>query len=82
MRDILKKELIGAEITVAEAKNKANVGIEGMITDETRNTLTVETSKGMKKLIKKNITIILKKEGIKIDGEALVSRPEDRIKKK
>lgn len=81
MKNILKKELVGTGVKVVDAKNKANIGIEGTIADETRNTLLIETKKGMKKLVKKNITIKLEKEGVKIKGSLLVGRPEDRIKK-
>ena len=82
MRDILKKELIGVEVEITEAKNKTNKGIQGIIADETRNTLVVETSDGLKTLIKKDVTIELKKEKIRIRGDLLVARPEERIKKK
>lgn len=82
MKDILKKELIGSEIKVTWAKNKANIGIEGRIIDETKNMLTIDTEKGLKKLIKKEIRMKLMKEKTTINGELLVGRPEDRIKKK
>lgn len=82
MKNVLKRELIGAEIEVLDAKNKANAGIQGSIIDETKNTLLVETKNGIKRLLKGNITIMLKKEKIKINGSLLIGRPEDRIKKK
>ncbi|PIN86496.1 ribonuclease P protein component 1 [Candidatus Woesearchaeota archaeon CG10_big_fil_rev_8_21_14_0_10_44_13] len=82
MKDTLKKELIGKEIRIVEAKNKTNEGIEGKIIDETKNMITISTKKGSKKLIKEEIRIKLLREKITIDGKLLVGRPEDRIKKK
>ncbi len=79
---IIKQELIGIEIRVDEAKNPSNKGIEGKVVDETQQTITVKTKKGLKRLIKKNITITIKKQKVKIKGSLLVGRPEDRIKKK
>jgi len=78
----IKQELIGLEIKVDEAKNPSNIGIEGKIVDETQQTLTIKTKKGQKRLIKKNITLTIKSQKIKIKGSLLVGRPEDRIKKK
>lgn len=82
MKDAPRKELIGKEIKVIEAENEANTGIEGRIIDETRNMLVIETKNGVKKLVKKNITIMLKDERLAVKGSLLVARPEDRIKKK
>lgn len=82
MRNTLKKELIGSEIKVIDSKNRANIGIDGKIIDETKNMIMLGTKKGVKKLIKEDVTIKLLKEGIIISGKLLVSRPEDRIKKK
>ena len=83
LRDITKYELIGLKAEVSDAKNKANVGITGKIVDETRNTIMIETKKGIKRLIKENITIdvFFQNKKIRIKGTLLVGRPEDRIKK-
>ena len=82
MKNILKMELIGVGIEVTDSRNKSEKGIEGTIIDETKNIFTIETSKGIKKVTKENITILLKEKGLKIRGDLLVGRPEDRIKKK
>jgi len=78
MKNILKHELIGSRIRVIDAKNKANKDIEGTIIDETRNTLSVDCKGSIKKLIKKNITITI--NDMKINGEKLIGRSEERIK--
>lgn len=74
--------MIGVEIKVTDSKNKADIGIEGKVIDETRDTLMIETKKGVKRMIKDKITIQLKKEKITLKGSLLAGRPEDRIKKK
>lgn len=77
------KELIGSHITIIDSKNKSLINIDGMVVDETRNTITIKTNKGEKKLIKNSIKIemLVDNKMIGIDGKKLVGRPEDRIKK-
>ncbi|MFO8016413.1 MAG: ribonuclease P protein subunit [Candidatus Woesearchaeota archaeon] len=84
MSDLLKKELVGRRIKVTGSSNECDKGLTGKIADETRNTITIETGKGMKKLIKDNITIEtdIDSEKISIKGSLLTGRPEDRIKRK
>jgi len=78
----LKGELIGKEVVVVDSKNKSNIGIEGKIVNETKNTIWVsDKESNLKKLIKKNIVLLFKNEKIKVDGKILVGRPEDRLKK-
>ena len=84
LKDIIKHELIGLQLTVAESKNKANAGLRGKIIDETKSTLTIKDSKGKRKMLFKNsIKIELEVSGRKVlvDGARLVGRPEERIKK-
>lgn len=81
-KDIAKHELIGLEIEIVESKNSVLVGLKGKITDETKNTITIEDGK-TRKIMKSQIimkTRIGNKE-YQIDGRILVGRPEDRIKK-
>jgi RNase P/RNase MRP subunit p29 len=79
MKNDSKTVLIGETITVAEADNKSLEGLTGMVTDETRNTLTVETPKGKKTVIKDQITINTSKG--KIQGKEITGRIEERIKR-
>lgn len=80
----MKGELIGHDIKITKAKNKSLINIEGKIIDETRNTILLSTKKGDKKIIKDQIEFDLFTENkvTKIDGKSIVSRPEDRIKKR
>jgi len=82
-KDIVKHEIIGLQARIADSKNKANLGVEGKIIDETKSTITIKTKKGRKMLFKNNIKIELKIDSRKIlvDGSRLAGRPEERINK-
>jgi ribonuclease P protein subunit POP4 len=76
-----RDEIIGCEITVIDARNKSLVGIRGKAIDETKNTITVETPKGVKKILKEQVKIeICGEKKIIIEGKSLAKRPEERIK--
>jgi len=81
--DILKHELIGVKVKVVDASNKALIGINGKIMDETRNMLTIEYNGNLKRLIKSQVILQLDYRGkeYKMNGKLLMNRPEDRIKK-
>ena len=71
---IEKREFIGKEAEI----NYAGKVFRGRIIDETKNTLTLETKNKLVKIIKKNAKIKIHNQ--KINGKAIVKRPEDRIK--
>lgn len=81
-KEITRHELIGQAIEIVASKNKDNLGLKGKIVDETKNTIMIKTKKGHKRLMKNNITTIIKNNGkkIKIKGEKISGRPKDRIK--
>lgn len=81
--EILKEEIIGKKVKVTHAKNNSLNGIEGIIVDETRNTITVDTPNGGKKLLKSQVVLKMVSKGnvYELDGRLLLNRPEDRIKK-
>ena len=68
---------------VIEAKNKNLVGIKGTIIDETKYTLIVKDEGNVKTLMKDQVTLKIYSDDheIKVNGELLVGRPEDRLKK-
>lgn len=82
-KNVVQHELIGLEVEVVAAKNRALEGIRGKIIDETRETIVVEEEGRLKRLMKSQITIKTKIRGeeILINGKILVGRPEERIKK-
>ena len=81
-QDIIQHELIGLEIEIRNAKNKALNKIKGKIIDETKNTIKVQTKNTKKILLKNQITIKTKWKNkiIKINGKFLMGRPEERLK--
>ncbi len=76
--DTIRKELIGLTIKIVDSKNKANIGLEGKIIDETKNLLIIKSKGKIRKIIKKDVVIEINKK--KIRGEQLIGRPEERLK--
>ncbi len=63
--------IIGGRILVVD------LGLEGNVVDETKNTIVISTNKGIKRIIKDNrkIIIYLKDKEIKVRGEDIRLRP-------
>ena len=84
--NIVRHELIGLHVKVVDSRDPSNVGVGGRVIDETRNTLIIEKEDGSTKtLVKENCVFSFEYEPgkrVKVDGNLLVARPEDRIKKK
>ena len=83
--NVVRHELIGLAIKITSAKNKSNVGLEGKIVDETYKTFVIETRKGEKRVFKEHTTLTITlpdKKKVEVEGNILVARPWDRIKKK
>ena len=83
--DLARHELIGLEVKVIKCANKQLEGLKGRIVDESRNMLRIETPVGEKSLAKGLCVFsfhLPSGEWVKVEGSLLVSRPEDRIKKK
>jgi len=84
-KNLIQHELIGLEAEVLESSNKQQVGINGLVVDETKNLIVIETSYGIKRIQKKAaifIFILLNGERVKVTGERILVRPEERIKLK
>lgn len=73
-----KHELIGLEVEVEKHSDEAVEGLKGTVVDETRNMLVIDG----KKVSKKDGVFIfeLEKSKVRIDGELIHKRPEDRVK--
>lgn len=84
LKDVLKYELIGLTVEIIQSTNPSLKGLRGKVIDETRNTLTLYTDGKEKKIIKKQATIMVTfhNKKIAIEGNLLIARPEDRLKKK
>lgn len=80
--NLRKHELIGLRVTVAEATDPTLVGLEGIVRDETRNMLAVETPKGEKWVPKRGTSFTFRVRGdVTVPGDEILFRPEDRIKR-
>jgi len=58
MKKSLKESFIGKKIRIVKAKNKSLENIQGRVIDESKNMITIETEKGIKRLIKSQINFI------------------------
>jgi ribonuclease P protein subunit POP4 len=82
---------MGLKAEVETSSNKDMTGICGTVVDETRNILVIEDEGGKeKKIAKANNVFVFELGGgegeggsvrVRVKGEMIVSRPEDRIKK-
>lgn len=85
VKNIVRHELIGLAVIIARSADPTQKSLKGRVIDETYNTLKIETGKGEKVIPKKNCIFIFTlpdKTKVQVEGSLLVSRPEDRIKKK
>ena len=83
-KNILRHELIGLQCEVMSSSTKSQAGIKGKIIDETMKTIMIKTEKSAKRIQKRGtiFRIRLEKQVVDVDGNYIVARPEDRIKKK
>ncbi len=83
--NLVRHELIGLDARVSKSPNRQLVGLRGRIIDETKKTLTLKSGPRHVTLPKDVVQLRLslpKGEIVKLDGRAIVARPEDRIKMK
>mgnify|MGYP001593410973 CR=1 FL=1 len=83
MKSIIKDELIGLQAEIIDAKSKSLIGIKGRIINETKFTFEIESAKGIKKILKEQVTLKLPYRGrvLAVDGKLLVGRPYERLKR-
>jgi ribonuclease P protein subunit POP4 len=78
-------ELIGLNAKVVKSTNPSYKGITGTVIDETRNTLIIR-HENKDKIIVKNVAVFYftTQDGIvvEVDGNTILGRPEDRVKKR
>jgi len=81
--NILRHEVIGLRVRVAEAPNRQLAGLTGKVVDESRNTLTLFNGT-KRRIVPKDSAIfhfyLPTGEIVGIDGKRLVGRSEDRVK--
>jgi RNase P/RNase MRP subunit p29 len=80
--DFLCGELIGSRVTVLESSGKGLAGCEGVVADETKHTLVLDTARGKKTVPKVGCTFEFQgHSGVRVKGEWIAFRPADRTKK-
>jgi len=85
-KNLVRHELIGLNVEIAESTDSTFRNLKGRIIDETYNTFKIETKDGKEKTIPKKYCIFIftlpNKTKVQVEGKILIGRPEDRIKKK
>ena len=82
--NLKKHELIGLGVEILESRNKTQVGIKGKVVNETQKILKIESGKRGKSVQKKGSVFrftLQTGEKVKIKGEEIAFRPEERIRK-
>ena len=80
MPNIINLPWISKTIDVIDSSDPSLVGLAGMVLDETKRTVKIETCNGEKTLAKN--TIIFRIGNEVIDGSLVGQRAEDRIGKR
>ncbi len=76
-------ELMGKKTKIIKSSNKELQDLTGLIIDETKNTITIESGNKTRKVLKKEVRLqITTPTGDEIvNGNDLVGRPEERGQK-
>ena len=84
-KNLVHHEFIGLNVHATSKKNKS-LNLNGIVIDETKNTIKIEGSDNIERVIPKKGSIFVFEipngEKVEIDGNILSIRPEDRIKKR
>ena len=74
-----RAEFIGEKVQISYHSDPSLCGVSGMIVDETRETMVIETE-GVRKIISKRPARFMFEDG-EVLGSKIAYRPQDRIKK-
>ena len=83
-QNILAHEWIGLQVIVKVSPDPGLSGLMGIVRDETRNTLLVESRNRLVSVPKANTQLIANLpmgETVQVSGSHLRHRPEDRVRK-
>tara|TARA_A100001037_G_scaffold306752_1_gene354966 strand:- start:3662 stop:3916 length:255 start_codon:yes stop_codon:yes gene_type:complete len=80
MSNIINLPWLARNLEVTQSTDPTLIGVSGMVQDETRRTITVQTERGTKTLAKD--TIRFKIDDVEIDGSKVGQRPEERVGKR
>ena len=76
---VLNQSWIGREATIVSSTDPTHIGRTGMISDETRETITMLENKKQVVFGKRNIEFTLGDSDVTIIGSLMRQRAEDRI---
>ncbi len=83
--NLVRHELMGLAVKIVESSDPTQKGVSGKVVGESYNTLTIEHSGREKDFVKSECVFVFTIPGgrkVQVDGDVIVGRPEDRIKKK
>lgn len=81
-QNVIRHELIGLRVRVADSPNPRQLGLGGTVIDETKHMLVIMTRNGVKRIQKKFTLFELHLPDdthVIVDGSVLVMQPEKRI---
>ena len=84
LQTLVKHEVIGSKIEVLRCTQPSHVGLKGLVVDETLHTILIKKKDKEVRIQKKTILAKLTftdKQTVEIDGNKLINRPEERLKK-
>jgi len=76
-------ELVGLRLRVVQASDGGMVGMEGIVVDETRETLVIEDTRRRTLPKRGNAFELTLEDGstVVLEGDTIAYRPEDRVKR-
>ena len=85
LNTVLQDILVGKKVVIVKSRNPSYLNLSGTIIDETKETIMIDDGVKRRIIIKRGTTFhITLHDGtvLEIDGNMLVGRPEDRIKRR
>jgi len=81
-KNLLSHEWMGLKVKIADSSDPQRKNFEGIVLDETQNTLVLENLKEKKVFPKKECVFEFNLNGEKVlvEGKSVMKRPEDRLK--
>ena len=82
--ELLRHELLNLSITIKHSPNSSQEGINGVVVDETKNSLVIANGSKRRRIAKEDVIYIFSMPNgklIEVDGRRLIGRPVDRIGK-
>ena len=82
-RNLTRHELIGLTVSVVESTNPAQRGIQGLVLDETKNTIVLTDGRKDRRLQKVGLTLqftFSDSSSVEVSGDDIRGRPVDRVK--